>query len=358
VEVETFIRRWSNLEGGAERANYAMFLTELCGVLGVDPPNTAGGDRAANDYVFERAVKPRLSEASTTPKRIDLYKKNAFILEAKQSRLPGKKNEIPGQTSLFEEASEAPARRTTVRGWDVMMQNARKQAEGYVFDPFAFPDLDEPIRGKLGALGEELDATRKLVLADHPDLTLTGLYNLLEKVKVGAALTSAEEDAKQRGRVLILKELHEQIDALTAQAYGWPADLTDEQILERLVSLNAERAKEEATGHVRWLRPDYQIPRFAKGAVAKTGELDLGATVVALDKGLPPWPSNRDEHPLAIEAMLSNAGRPMDAAELSRAFKNGGKKIEQRIVQSLTNLALYGRVTALADGKFAARRVA
>ena len=29
------------------------------------------------------------------------------------------------------------------------------------------------------------------------------------------------------------------------------ADLTDEQILEKLVALNAERAKEEAAGHVR-----------------------------------------------------------------------------------------------------------
>ena len=94
------------------------------------------------------------------------------------------------------------------------------------------------------------------MLAEYPDLTLTGLYNLLEKLKAGTALTPAEEDAKQHGRVLILKELHEQIDALTAQAYGWPTDLTDEQILERLVALNAERAKEEAAGHVRWLRPD------------------------------------------------------------------------------------------------------
>ncbi|MFZ3007863.1 MAG: DNA methyltransferase [Phenylobacterium sp.] len=140
MDVEAFIRRWSNLEGGAERANYAMFLTELCAVLEVEPPNPAGGDRAANDYVFERAVKPRLSEASTAPKRIDLYKKNAFILEAKQSRLPGKKNAIAGQASLFAEAEEAPARSTTVRGWDVMMQNARKQAEGYVF----LLDADHP----------------------------------------------------------------------------------------------------------------------------------------------------------------------------------------------------------------------
>lgn len=226
------------------------------------------------------------------------------------------------------------------------------------FAKFPFPVVENSLNSQLHALGEELDATRKLVLDEHPDLTLTGLYNLLEKVKAGAALTPAEEDARQRGRVLILKELHEQIDAATAQAYGWPADLADEQILERLVALNAERAKEEAAGQVRWLRPDYQIPRFAKGAGAKTGELDLGETVVALDKGLPPWPADRYEQPLAIEALLTAAARPMDAAELSRAFKKGGKRIEQRVHQALTNLARYGRVTALPDGRYAARRAA
>jgi hypothetical protein len=31
-----------------------------------------------------------------------------------------------------------------------------------------------------------------------------------------------------------------------AAAYGWPVDLTDEQILERLLALNLERAAEEA----------------------------------------------------------------------------------------------------------------
>jgi hypothetical protein len=226
------------------------------------------------------------------------------------------------------------------------------------FDPFPFPDPPEDIKARLRAFGEELDATRKQVQADHPDLTLTGLYNVLEKLKSRADLTPGDEDVKQRGRVLILKELHQQIDDLTADAYGWPRDLSDEQILERLVALNVERAKEEAAGHVRWLRPDYQIPRFAKGAAAKTGELELGDTVVAIDKGLPAFPSDRYEQPLAVEAALMAAGRPMDAAELSRGFARGGKRIEQRIVQVLTTLARYGRVTALPDGRYAARKAA
>jgi len=39
---------------------------------------------------------------------------------------------------------------------------------------------------------------------------------------------------------------HQRLDAAVAAAYGWPADLTDEQILERLLALNLERAAEEA----------------------------------------------------------------------------------------------------------------
>ena len=39
---------------------------------------------------------------------------------------------------------------------------------------------------------------------------------------------------------------HKKLDAAIAAAYGWPADLNDEQLLERLLALNHERAKAEA----------------------------------------------------------------------------------------------------------------
>jgi type II restriction/modification system DNA methylase subunit YeeA len=39
---------------------------------------------------------------------------------------------------------------------------------------------------------------------------------------------------------------HKKLDAAVAAAYGFPANLTDEQILERLLKLNLERAAEEA----------------------------------------------------------------------------------------------------------------
>ena len=36
---------------------------------------------------------------------------------------------------------------------------------------------------------------------------------------------------------------HKKLDRAVFDAYGWPHDLSDEQILERLLALNLERAK-------------------------------------------------------------------------------------------------------------------
>ena len=52
--VKAFITRWQGREGGQERANYALFLTELCSTLGLTPPDPADANPETNDYVFER----------------------------------------------------------------------------------------------------------------------------------------------------------------------------------------------------------------------------------------------------------------------------------------------------------------
>lgn len=238
------------------------------------------------------------------------------------------------------------------------LEDRPRYSKSRCFDPFPFPDLSDVQRQQLREAGEELDALRKRVLADHPDLTLTGLYNVLEKLKGGIVLTDKDEDVKQRGLVLILKELHETIDGLTMDAYGWPRDVSDQQVLERLVALNADRTREEAEGHVRWLRPEYQAPRFTKGVKARTGELDLADTVVSIDRGKPASPKDRQEQPLAVAAMLAASRRSMDATSIARSFRNGGRRIEPRVAQVLLTLARYGHISALPDGRFAARRAA
>ena len=81
--IDGFFRRWE-ASGAAERANYSMFLNELCDLLDVPRPDPAGPDDERNAYVFERAVPFPNPDGSTTVKRIDLYKRDCFVLEAKQ----------------------------------------------------------------------------------------------------------------------------------------------------------------------------------------------------------------------------------------------------------------------------------
>ena len=84
------------------------------------------------------------------------------------------------------------------------------------------------------------------------------MYNVLEKLRSGETLTDKERTIHEQGLVSVLKQIHDELDAAVFDAYGWPVTLTDEEILERLVALNAERAAEEARGLIRWLRPDFQ----------------------------------------------------------------------------------------------------
>jgi hypothetical protein len=129
-QVEAFIKRWTAREGGAERANYQMFLTELCTLIGVDIPNPAGADAELNDYVFERQVKFKMPDGQTFGGRIDLYKRGSFVLEAKQSReKKDSKKYIVGADLFGHKDDDKRGRRTASRGWDVLMLNARRQAD-------------------------------------------------------------------------------------------------------------------------------------------------------------------------------------------------------------------------------------
>jgi hypothetical protein len=132
ANLDSFISRWTTGGGGQERANYAPFLSELCDALEVPRPDPASHDTALNAYVFERAVTFREPDGSNARGRIDLYRRGSFVLEAKQSRRPGESKEL--QSSLFDPEPEETAprgRRSASRAWDVLMINARRQAEDY-----------------------------------------------------------------------------------------------------------------------------------------------------------------------------------------------------------------------------------
>ena len=73
--IEQFITRWQGREGGQERANYGLFLIELCDVLELPRPDPAGVNSEHNDYVFERAVTRVARDGAVSYPRIDLYRR-------------------------------------------------------------------------------------------------------------------------------------------------------------------------------------------------------------------------------------------------------------------------------------------
>ncbi|WP_334181092.1 DNA methyltransferase (plasmid) [Synechococcus elongatus PCC 11801] len=227
------------------------------------------------------------------------------------------------------------------------------------FDTFPFPELTSEQKQKIQELGERLDAHRKRVQATQPDITITGMYNLLEKMRAGEPFTDSDRAYNDRALVSTLKQIHDELDIAVLEAYGWQ-DLVpslsqrssqersttfDETLLERLVALNAERALEEKQGQIRWLRPDFQNPSGSlKAGTAITGSLDLETEAPATKASQQAWPSNNITAQVqAIVALLETAGLPQSATDLDRQFKGKKKDRATAIGQILESLCVLGR---------------
>ena len=221
------------------------------------------------------------------------------------------------------------------------------------FNKFPFPECTPAQTERLRDLGERLDAHRKARQAEHPKLTLTQMYNVLERLREieatgsGEVLEGKEKTIYEQGQIGLLKDLHDQIDAAVADAYGWPADLSDEEILERLVQLNKERYLEEIGGKVRWLRPDYQNPS-GEASATKTGELAIEAAETA--EGKHPWPKDLPQQMAMVRAVLSDMGSA-SVEDVRSQFKRGQTKTIQ---ERLETLATLGQAERLENDRYAA----
>lgn len=238
---------------------------------------------------------------------------------------------------------------------------------------------------KVATIGEQLDTHRKRQQAAHPDLTLTGMYNVLAKLRSGEPLTAKERTIHEQGLVSVLRQLHDELDAAVLDAYGW-SDLLprlriahgnepptegqtrddakrafDETILERLVALNAERAAEEARGVVRWLRPDYQNPqgrstedtRAPEQIAFDTGdEDDTPATPPVVNKPAS-WPKDPVDQVRAVAELLVASPTPLSLDEIATRFTSRGPW-KKRLPGLLDMLVVLGRAGEDA-GRYSAR---
>jgi hypothetical protein len=217
------------------------------------------------------------------------------------------------------------------------------------FGKFPFPShVSGTLGDRISAEAHALDRLRKRVLSEHADLTLTKLYNVLEALRIGRTLTDTERDIHDRGLVSLIRQHHDAIDALVAEAYGWPADTSDEDIVTHLVALNKERAAEEARGLVRYLRPEYQDSGYQPPA---TDQFDLGVSPVAPVSNVIPWPASLPEQVGAIRTILVATPWPTTAQEIARNFSGKRAASVRPVLDALTGLGLARR---LLDGRYAA----
>jgi hypothetical protein len=216
------------------------------------------------------------------------------------------------------------------------------------FEKFPFPDCDGEQRARIRELGEQLDAHRKRQQAQHPRLTVTEMYNVLAKLRANDPLDERERVTHEQGLVSVLRQLHDELDAAVFDAYGWSHALTDEEILERLVRLNAERAAEERAGLVRYLRPAFQRPAGATQAALDAGETPAAPT---LRQSKQPFPKTLPEQARAVRLALAAQPSAVTPAELARHFTRARTSAVEELLQTLASL---GQAREVEGGRYVA----
>jgi hypothetical protein len=221
------------------------------------------------------------------------------------------------------------------------------------FETFPFPAASPEQQARIRALAEQLDAHRKRQQAAHPALTLTGMYNVLAKLRTGEPLNAKDKTIHEQGLVSVLQTLHAELDAAVLAAYGWPdiAPTDSEEILTRLVALNAERAREEAAGVIRWLRPAFQNPQAALPAVdTKIGpktESTAATTATPAAQEKSPWPSTLPEQMALLARLLNDS--PQSEAQLAARITGKGPW-KKRLPDLLQTLVALGRARQEGEG--------
>ena len=205
------------------------------------------------------------------------------------------------------------------------------------FDPFPFPALEEcSLKQRIRDLGERLDAHRKRQQELHPGLTLTGMYNVLEKIRAGETLNAKEKTIHDQGLITLLQQLHDELDAAVLEAYGWsdlhPINATNEsELLTRLVALNHTRAVEEKSGLIRWLRPEYQNPTQQQATQTTLAGTETPSSLKTKNLKIATlaWPEKLPKQVTLVRQLLTTnpAATP---EELSNHF---GRKNQKRVDQ-------------------------
>ncbi len=230
------------------------------------------------------------------------------------------------------------------------------------FEPYPFPECAPTLREKIAKVAEVLDAHRKRIT----EVTCEGItaqYNALADLRSGKPLSEKQKTAIGTLRSATLRQLHDEIDALVAEAYGISPDMPESDWLEHLCDLNASRAAEESAGSIRYLRPDYQSkeppesPKARKPtAPAKPDKLAKKtppAKPAAKPKAKPAKTTpvrielrgTRAERIRTLRQFLPRDGSPITFADIAAKFttKDGTRaELDEALRKTLSLLVEYG----------------
>lgn len=225
------------------------------------------------------------------------------------------------------------------------------------FETYPFPEPSSEEKDVIRDLAEQIDFHRKRQQMENEKLTLTNMYNVLEKLRSEEVLSIKEQEINKQGLISILRELHDKLDHAVFSAYGWqdlgkkliglPGATTsimdknetqsqaEEELMMRLVELNHQRSGEEAKGVVRWLRPEYQKPDASQSEIG----VSKNNTTVTIDKEITvkksTWPKElRDQ----IDSLLVLLSTPTTIEVLADKFKRKPLKQISAVLEALEAL--------------------
>ena len=176
---------------------------------------------------------------------------------------------------------------------------------------------------------------RKRCQEAYPNLTLTEMYNVLEELRAGQPLSAASQMIHDHGLVSVLRDLHDDLDRTVAEAYGWSPELSTEDILFRLVELNAARAAEERSGLVRWLRPEFQSTSATQAGLGVEMEEEEQQPARAARL---PWPPHLHERVRAVRDYLMQTPAAVASETVARNFTRARLPEVTAILETLTAL--------------------
>ena len=101
-----FITKWKVAQG-REDSNSNPFLNDLCHALDLPSPGPWTGDFLSSGYIYEAPVNVTDADGTHSTKKIDLYRRDCFILEAKQG------TDESGEASLELVAGTTPKKRAS-----------------------------------------------------------------------------------------------------------------------------------------------------------------------------------------------------------------------------------------------------